>query len=107
MIEQVTLQELRDAFLECRAVKHAWERHPNPEYNLELFRTSAGVMALRCTRCLAERYDYINKAMELDTRTYKYPHGYTTIPGYKLPAVRAELFKRSLLVESYRRRNGR
>jgi hypothetical protein len=108
MVERMEIKDLLDAYVICRTLGHSWDEHPNPEYSEALFRTSQGALALRCSRCLAERYDYIDKRMDVAARQYKYPPHYTTIPGEGTrPNLRGEMFRRSLLFQSYKRRNGR
>jgi hypothetical protein len=107
-VERTAIVDLLDSYVVCRTIGHSWDVIPNAEFSLELFRTSAGAMALRCTRCHAERYDYIAKDMTVQSRTYNYPPHYMGIQGEgKRPNLRGEMFKRSLVVQVYnQRRNG-
>lgn len=102
--EYVEITELQDRYLLCRSLGHAWDDYPNGEVDSQLFKSSTGAMVLRCTRCRTERYDYLDKQLQVSNRYYKYPARYTTIPGYKRPDLRAEMLSRSLLI---RRRNSR
>jgi hypothetical protein len=108
-LDRVEIQELLDEYVVCRTLGHAWDELPDADFSPELFRTSAGALALRCQRCHTLRYDYIGKAMDVVSRRYVYPNRYTTIPGEGTrPNLRGELFRRSLLIHRYRdRRNGK
>lgn len=99
------IHELTDKFLACRGLGHSWDDNPNGEVDSELFRSSIGVLMLRCTRCRTERYDYLDREFQVFKRYYVYPKNYTTIPGYQRTDVRAEMLSRSLLIRA--RRNGR
>ena len=104
-LERVTIEELRNEYVVCRTVGHAWDELLDAEFSRALFRSSTGAMALRCGRCLTERYDYIGSDMQVVSRQYRYPRHYNTIPGQGTrPNLRGELFRRSLLVQSYRAR---
>jgi hypothetical protein len=103
--EKLEIHELTDKFLMCRMLGHSWDDNPNGEVDSEYFRHSKGALALRCTRCRTERYDYLDNSMQVFQRYYKYPKRYTTIPGYTRPDVRAEMLSRSLLIRG--RRNGK
>lgn len=103
--ELLEIHELTDKYLTCRMLGHAWDDYPNGEVDSDLFRKSRAVATLRCTRCRTERYDYLDKTLQVAYRYYKYPPRYTTIPGYTRPDVRAEMLHRSLLLRS--RRNGK
>lgn len=108
-MELMRIEDLRNEYVICRTLGHSWDELPNAEFSPELVRTSAAALALRCTRCLTERYDYINKSMDVESRRYVYPPHYTTIPGEgSRPNLRGELIKRSLLlVQLHQRRNGK
>jgi hypothetical protein len=103
--EQMEIHELTDKFLTCRALGHAWDDNPTAEVDGTLFKSSHGALALRCTRCRTERFDYLDNTMQVFQRYYRYPKRYTTIPGYTRPDVRAEMLSRSLLIRA--RRNGK
>jgi hypothetical protein len=105
MREFMDIHDLQDEFVVCRALGHSWDDNPGAVVDSELFKAAQGVLALRCVRCTTERFDYIAKDMTVWQRYYRYPAKYTTIPGQGTrPNLRAELFKRSLLV---RRHNGK
>ena len=107
MTEYTQVDELSDKFLLCRTLGHSWDDNPHGAYDSEWRNYSVGVFALRCVRCRTERYDYIGKDMTVAYRDYKYPKGYTTVPGEATrPVLRAEMFSRSLLVQGARR-NGK
>lgn len=110
MIERVEISELRSEFLLCRTFGHSWDQIPDAEFNLDWWIISTGVIALRCTRCTCERYDYIGNDMAVAYRHYKYPDRYNTITGEGTrPNMRGEMFRRKLIVQPYtkRRRNGK
>jgi hypothetical protein len=108
-LAQVRIDELLDEYVLCRTLGHSWDELPDPEFSTSLYRSSTGALALRCTRCRAERYDYIANDMTVASRQYRYPPQYNTIPGQgSRPNLRGEMFRRSLLVHRYRqRRNGK
>jgi hypothetical protein len=103
--EFTTIAELRDEYVLCRTLGHSWDDNPTAELDGALWKTSTAGMALRCTRCGTERFDYINAELKVYARYYRYPLHYTTIPGEGTrPNLRGELLRRSLLI---RRRGGR
>lgn len=108
--DYATPRDLADEYLKCRVLNHEWDANPEPNYSPALWASSAGALAIRCERCKTERYDYIGKDMGLAARRYKYPKGYarlSRIDGAR-PVLRRELFRRSLVVQSYKRRaNGK
>jgi hypothetical protein len=107
-MELMKIEDLSDDYLKCRALRHAWDEHPNPEYSPDLFRAALFALAVRCTRCHSERYYYFDKSFDIFSKRYIYPPGYKTIPGSTQGhMVMTEMSHRSLLVESYKRRNGR
>lgn len=108
-MEHMEISDLRNEYLICRTIGHSWDEIPNAEFSETSLVGTVGAMALRCTRCYAERYDYIGKDLSVADRRYKYPDHYTTIPGEGTrPNLRGELLKRSILIQSFnRRRNGR
>jgi hypothetical protein len=103
------ITSLQNEFVVCRTLGHSWDDNPNGEVDSDLFKAATGVLLLRCTRCTTERFDYIGNDMQVFQRYYRYPLDYKTIPGEATrPAMRSELFRRSLLIKSARkRRNGR
>jgi hypothetical protein len=106
--ERVDIGELKDEFVLCRMLGHAWDDNPTAEVDSELYRVSRGVIAVRCTRCTTERFDYIDQNFQVSTRYYRYPELYRSVPGQGTrPNLRQEAFKRSLLIRSYRSRNGK
>lgn len=108
MPELVAISDLRDAFVLCRTLGHAWDDNPGAEVDSALFRSSRGALALRCSRCATERFDYLNASLEVWQRYYRYPPHYTAIPGEGTrPNLRAELLRRSLLIRGHRSRNGK
>jgi hypothetical protein len=106
MPEKLTIQELQDEYLICRALGHSWDDNPTGQLNGSLWRSSVGGLALRCTRCTTERFDYIGADMRVFQRYYRYPAHYTTVPGSgSRPNLRGEMLRRSLLMR--RRRGGK
>jgi hypothetical protein len=108
MVERVAITDLEDIYVLCRAIGHAWEDNPHAEVDSEMFRASRGAIALRCTRCTTERFDYIANDMTVFQRYYRYPRRYQSIPGEGTrPNLRGELLRRSILIRTAkRRRNG-
>lgn len=108
-LERVDIQDLRDEYVICRTLGHSWDDHPEPEFSPEMWRLSLGALALRCTRCHAERYDYIGPGMDIQYRRYVYPLAYHSIVGEgKRPNLRGEMVRRKLLVHiPSKRRNGK
>jgi hypothetical protein len=105
--DRVSITELRDEYVICRALGHAWDENPTAEPDSEWAPFSDGFIALRCTRCLAERLDYIGHDLAIAYRRYVYPPRYKSIPGEGTrPNLRGEMFRRSLLVHSWTRQNG-
>jgi hypothetical protein len=103
--ERIAISDLRNEYLLCRALGHAWEEIPNAEFSPELWRTSSAALAVRCVRCTTERHDYLDKQFDVSSRQYKYPPMYMGIVGEgKRPNVRGELLSRSLLLHRYAER---
>jgi hypothetical protein len=102
MIDRIHIEELADAFVICRGLGHSWDDNPGAEIDSDLWRISTGALALRCTRCGAERFDYINSEMSVFQRYYRYPPRYTTVVGEgKRPNLRGEMLRRSLLIRTF------
>ena len=100
--------DLTDAYVICRTLGHSWDDNPTAAVDSDLFRAAHAMLALRCTRCATERFDYIDRAMAVFKRYYRYPARYKTIPGQGTrPNLRAELVSRSLLVRRYQARKRR
>jgi hypothetical protein len=108
-MEHVDIQDLNDNYLLCRALGHSWEDDPTAQVDSDLYRASRGVIAIHCTRCQTQRFDYINHLFEVANRYYRYPDHYRSIPGQGTrPNLRGEMLRRSLLIRSARqRRNGK
>jgi hypothetical protein len=102
MPTRMLIQDLKDEYLVCRSIGHAWDDNPTAVVNSDLFRASLACLALRCSRCTTERFDYIGNDMKVFQRYYRYPVDYTTVIGdpseAMRPQLRAELVSRSLLV---------
>lgn len=102
MAVRMQVQDLRDEYVMCRSIGHSWDENPTAEVNSDLFRAAQACLALRCTRCTTDRFDYIGKDMQVFKRYYRYPPEYATVTSIKdrktRPRMRAELIKRSLLV---------
>lgn len=102
MDERVSISELKDAYVICRALGHSWDDWPQGEVDRTMLHLFQGALVLRCTRCTTERYDYIGKDMRVAQRTYKYPPMYKSIPGEGTrPNLRGEMFRRSLLIRTF------
>lgn len=93
------LSEAQDAVITCRTIGHSWDENPSPE--VTSYYNRQWLMALRCVRCLTERYDWMNQAGEIIGRWYKYPVYYRTLKAKRME-FRAEMVSRSLLVQRYR-----
>ena len=107
-MDRVQLDELKDEYVICRTLGHAWEENPHGEVSDDYFNASQGYLSLRCTRCTAERIDYIGNDMAVWSRRYKYPPMYTTIQGEGTrPNLRGEMFRRSLLIQGHQKRRQR
>jgi hypothetical protein len=102
------ISELRDEFLLCRTLGHAWDDNPTAEVDSQLFKASQGCLALRCTRCATERFDYLDNSMGVFTRYYRYPQGYEGVKRGEeeglAPQFRAEMFSRSILIRKTQER---
>jgi len=104
----VDISDLPIEFVVCRTLGHAWDDNPAATLSPTLFSESYGAMALRCTRCTTERFDYLDAEMKVWKRHYRYPRGYKTIPGMgSRPNLRSELVRRSVLIQrrARKRRN--
>lgn len=96
------IDEIADAYVICRTIGHAWDDNPAGEVDSDLWRVAKGVIALRCTRCYTERFDYINDSMAVFQRYYRYPDNWTKVEGEgKRPQFRGEMLRRSLLIRTY------
>lgn len=94
-------KDIDDGIIICRTLGHSWDENPNAE--IESAFSGSFVLALRCTRCTTERFDFAGVTGKLIYRYYRYPDGYHT---HRIPrdAFRGEMIHRSLLVHNYRRR---
>jgi hypothetical protein len=101
MAIRMEISDLQDTYVICRTIGHSWDDNPTAEVNSDLFRAAQACLALRCTRCTTERFDYIGNDMKVFQRYYRYPEQYTTISSFgepMRPKMRAEMINRSLLV---------
>jgi hypothetical protein len=99
--QRTEVADLRDEFVVCRALGHAWDDNPSAAVDGEWLAFSVGVLALRCTRCTTERLDYIGKDLGVAYRRYLYPDHYQSVPGQGTrPNLRGELLRRSLLIRA-------
>ena len=111
--ELISVADLKEEYVVCRAIGHTWDDNPTAELDSTLWRAGAAALALRCTRCTTERFDYLAADMTVFHRYYRYPEHYnTSIPGQGTkPNLRGELLSRSVLLRrppanSSRRRRG-
>jgi len=96
----VDVSQLPIEYVICRTLGHSWDDNPAAAVNMQLFSESYGAMTLRCTRCITERFDYLNVEMRVWKRIYHYPRGYKTIKGQgSRPNLRGELVRRSVLIQ--------
>lgn len=93
--------DLDDAVIICRTLGHAWDENPNAEIDTDF--SQEFLIALRCTRCPTERFDFVGATGKLFHRYYRYPESYHT---HRIPreAFRGEMVGRSLLIHNYRKR---
>ena len=99
MTASQTVTDLLDDYVVCRTIGHAWDEHPSPEVDSDLFREARAGLFLRCTRCHTERFDYLAADMSVGTRYYRYPEKYRGLEkGTTRPLLRGEMFRRSLLL---------
>ena len=99
MTASQTVTDLLDDYVVCRTIGHAWDEHPTPEVDSDLFRKARAGLFLRCTRCHTERFDYLTSDMTVGYRYYRYPEKYRGLEkGATRPLLRGEMFRRSLLL---------
>lgn len=105
MTNHTSITDLEDSYVVCRTLGHSWDENLTAELDGQLWKASTAGMALRCTRCFTERFDYIGNDLQVFQRYYRYPERYKTIPGTTTrPLLRGELLRRSLIL---RRANGK
>lgn len=97
--ETITIESLTDQALMCRTLGHSWDENKNPE--IATYYPKQWLMALRCVRCRTERFDWIDRAGVVISRSYRYSNRYKTIKGARRGNFRAEMLSRSLLVRRY------
>ena len=103
MTEQTAIIDLRDEYVLCRTLGHAWDDHPSPEIDSVLWKHAKAALFLRCTRCTTERFDYISNGFDVEHRYYRYPKHYKGVVGEgSRPNLRGEMFRRSLLLRKHR-----
>lgn len=91
----MTVRNITDTHLVCRTVGHSWDDNPAGEIKT-IF---SWYIALRCTRCTTERFDFLNNAGEVMRRQYRYADGYRRSRDDKSPTrlqVRVELMRRRI-----------
>lgn len=104
------LAELDKSVLMCKAVhSHAWEDNPSYEISHPRVRPSYALLALRCTRCGRERFDFLNRnGSRNGPPYYRNPVSYPKTHRHTGQELMVELLSRSLLVHSIAKgRNGR
>lgn len=84
--------DIHDQYLLCRTIGHSWDDNPTSDFKAGF----SWVIALRCTRCTMERFDYLNTSGEVLNRYYRAPLGYRTVRATRL-SMRAEMMRRHLL----------
>lgn len=99
-IRTKTVSALKDKFLRCLMLGHAWGDAPIIEARLE-----NGLIAwkqdLRCTSCGCMRYDTLEpKTFNLWRRHYDHPVGYGVEEPYTRADLRAERATRTILKQS-------
>jgi hypothetical protein len=67
-------QQLRDQFVECRTIGHAWDAFIPHDKRAPQF---GARVSLRCLRCSMERHDLVNRITgDIVSRSYDAPDGY-------------------------------
>jgi hypothetical protein len=92
------LSELDDKFLECRAMRHRWDRIPDDGGAGRRFKESRSVRRIcrRCERCAMIRYEAWNKVTgDILFVDYRQPKGYSLAGGgYKPWDLRKDYLRR-------------
>jgi hypothetical protein len=103
------LSDLDKSVLVCKAVHgHAWEDNPQYELSHPRMRPSYAILALRCTRCGRERFDFLNRNGSRNGQPYyRNPVSYPKTHRHTGQELMVELMSRSLLVHDLKRANGR
>jgi hypothetical protein len=105
------LGDLSKDVLTCKAVhSHAWEDNPHFELAHPRVRPAYAILALRCTRCGRERFDFLSRNGTRNGRPYyRNPVNYPKTHRYSGQELMAELLSRQLLVHNLgkSRRNGK
>jgi hypothetical protein len=105
------LADLDKSVLTCKAVhSHSWEDNPSYELTHPRVRPSFALLALRCTRCGRERFDFLNKNGSRNGQPYyRNPVNYPRTHRLTGQELMVELLSRSLLVHAIdrSRRNGK
>jgi hypothetical protein len=96
----VDVADLRDEYVICRTIGHRWDDHPSPELDSQMWAMSAAALALRCSRCTTERFDFYLADLTVYHRYYRYPPGYRTTRGSNVSrvAMREVLYERDILL---------
>lgn len=103
--DKVTLDDLRDDYLECRDLRHAWRR--STMHDISVVRNTSGKIieftrVITCSRCGTERHStFTVPGMQVVRNRYSYPAGYMLMGSHSDPAlrvdasdIRREVFKR-------------
>ncbi len=91
MIDVTELNDLEEAFVECRTYGHAWERQKDSRAETN----GEAALTLRCTRCGMTRSDIFSTTSGgLFGRSYKQPEGYKMAGRVNVDALRLELATR-------------
>lgn len=98
------IRDLKDAYLDCRDLRHAWGR-PN---DWEITRNSRGKIieytrVVVCRKCGTERHEkFLVPSMDLANRRYVYPEGFLLLGSQigsshsKTQQVRLETVRRAV-----------
>lgn len=103
-VDYTDLEDLADNILICRAMwQHPWSKNPTPRPPRGPVALMASyIIAVRCTRCRRERYEYLDsKGVRLGKPYYRDPKGYPKMRRTDGDHLRAELIRRSLWVTAY------
>ena len=108
-MDYADVNELEDGVLQCKYYRtHAWERNPNVDISgLPTVQYAMYVACSVCLRCGRERIEYIDRMNRRIGKPYlRNPIGYPRTHLLQSDSLRAEMLRRSILIQRFRR-NGR
>lgn len=95
------LKDIDNDILVCKTLRsHALEPNPSPQFiDGDIARTAFAMICLRCTRCLRERYEYLDSTgRRIGTPYWKEPVDYPRTHRLLGDELRAECINRNILV---------